>query len=216
MDDIGRIDEKSIFYRVVVRYRVTLGFLFGILFVPLTLPAKFPFLAEIPKFIIGIGPTRYSLMLGLPFAILGECIRTLSSGVIVKTKELSTEGPYALTRNPLYVGSFIMALGLSVMAGSPLLFLVVAVLYPIVYGGLIRKEEKVLLERYGQAFRDYCARVPRFWPSLANWPPPSASYDLGRMVGKHKEWRAWLALFAAIAYLIFVSGGAACTKGPLP
>ena len=201
MDDIGNIDESGLFYRVVVKYRVALGFLFGALFPFLTLPHKFAFLKDLPVAVTGAGPKAWTLLAGLPLAILGEGIRTWSSGVIVKNRELATEGPYALVRNPLYVGSFVMGLGLAVMSGSPVLVALMAVLFPLVYGGLIRKEEKYLLGAYGQAFRDYCARVPRFVPSFRGWPPPPASYDIGRVVKKHKEWRAWIALYAAVAYL---------------
>jgi protein-S-isoprenylcysteine O-methyltransferase Ste14 len=196
--DIGQINENSFFYRVVVKYRVALGFLFGALFPLLTIPNKYVCLSKLTML------NRYTILAGLPFAVLGECIRTWSSGVIVKNRELATEGPYALVRNPLYVGSFIMGLGIAVMSGSPILLALVAVLFPIVYGGLIRKEEKYLLGVYGQSFLDYCERVPRFVPTFKHWPPPPATYDIGRVIRKHKEWRAWLALYLAVIYLVML------------
>ncbi|TAL16656.1 isoprenylcysteine carboxylmethyltransferase family protein [bacterium] len=200
--DVGEFNENSLFQRVFVNNRVTIGFLFGLLLPILALPSRFPFLAQLPKAVIGAGPTLWSIALGLPAAVLGAGIRAWSSGVIVKNKELATCGPYALTRNPLYVGSFIMGLGITIMAGSPVLIAAVAVLFPLVYAGLVRKEEKYLLGVYGEEFLGYCARVPRFVPSLENWPPEPASYDIGRVLKKHKEWRAWLAVYAVTVFLL--------------
>ena len=94
------------------------------------------------------------------------------------------------------------SIGVAVMSGSPLLFVVVAILYPWVYNGLIRREEKFLLGVYGQSFLDFCERVPRFFPSFGNWTPASG-YDFGRVLKKHKEWRAWLAVCAVTAYLLY-------------
>jgi protein-S-isoprenylcysteine O-methyltransferase Ste14 len=200
--DIGEFRENSLFQRVFVNNRVAIGFLFGLLLPLLALPHKLPFLAGLPRAVVGAGPTLWSIALGLPAAVLGAGIRTWSSGVIVKNKQLATCGPYALTRNPLYVGSFVMGIGVTVMTGSPVLMAAVAVLFPLVYGGLVRKEEKYLLGVYGEDFLDYCARVPRFIPSLENWPPEPAAYDIGRVLKKHKEWRAWLAVYAVTAFLL--------------
>jgi hypothetical protein len=147
-------------------------------------------------------PSPWTSLLGLPIAVAGELIRTWSSGVIVKNNELAMTGPYAMVRNPLYSGSFLMGLGVAVMSGSRLLILLFAILFPIVYNGLVRKEEKYLLARYGDAFRKYCARVPRFFPDLGTLSPSPCVYDVDRMLKKHREWRAWVGLFAAVAYLV--------------
>ena len=187
MNDVGQIDESGWFYTYVVKKRVAMGFIIGILLLLLA------------------SPTKISLLLGLPFAVLGEVIRTWSSGVISKNHELATEGPYALSRNPLYVGSFTMALGVSIMTGSLLLIVVVPVMFYLVYDALVRTEEKVLMELYPDTFMDYCSKVPRTL-SLKNWPVEPTNYDVRRMVMKHKEWQAWLGLYAIIIYLFIIAG----------
>ncbi|NOY43999.1 MAG: isoprenylcysteine carboxylmethyltransferase family protein [Deltaproteobacteria bacterium] len=183
-EDIGRVDESSWFYRTFVKKRVTWGFVAGALFV---------LFAE---------PTRQSVFWGFWIALLGEAIRTWASGTIVKTKQLTTHGPYGLVRNPLYSGSFLIGLGVSIMGGRWWFVPLFLVAFIPVYRGLVRKEERVLLERYGDAFREYCRRVPRFVPRRLPGPGDRAPYDARRMWSKHKEWQAWLGLYAVTLYLL--------------
>ena len=188
MDGIGQIDESSWFYRHVVRRRVALGF------------------AAAALFLLFASPSRASVFLGFGFALLGEALRTWSSGVIVKTKELSTEGPYGLVRNPLYVGNFLIGLGVAIMGGRWLFVPVFLGVFLPVYSGLVAKEEKRLLELYGEAFEEYCRAVPRFVPRSLPWPLPSAPYDAKRMLLKHREWQAWLGVYAVTVYLLLRAG----------
>lgn len=188
MDDIGRIDENGWFYRYVVRRRVALGF------------------AAAALFLLFAHPTRASVALGFGFALLGEALRTWSSGVIVKTKELSTEGPYGLVRNPLYVGNFLIGLGVAIMGGRWGFVPVFLAAFLPVYRGLVAKEEKRLLELYGDAFVEYCRAVPRFVPRSLPWPLPAAPYDAKRMLFKHREWQAWLGVYAVTLYLLLRAG----------
>ncbi len=184
MSDIGRVDESTWFFRNIVKRRVTWGFVAGAVF------------------LLFAAPTRASVFWGFWIALAGELVRTWASGTIVKNRELATHGPYALVRNPLYVGSFLIGLGVAVMGGRwwfPVLFLA---LFVPVYRTLVLKEEKRLLELYGDTFREYCRRVPRFVPRSLPWPPPSAPYDAQRMWRKHREWQAWLGLYAVTLFLL--------------
>lgn len=188
MDDIGRVDEESWFVRNVVKRRVGLGFAAGALL------------------LVFACPSRASVFLGFWFALAGEALRTWSSGVIVKNKALATEGPYSLVRNPLYVGNFLIGLGVAVMSGRlSLVALLLAGFIPV-YRALVAKEEKYLLEVYGEAFEAYCREVPRFIPRRFPWPLPSAPYDAGRMLRKHREWQAWLGVYAVTVYLLLRAG----------
>ena len=83
------------------RYRVPVGWLMGLAVVALA------------------RPTPWSLLVGLPFACAGEALRLWASGHIEKTKRLATGGPYAHSRNPLYVGSLLIALGVAVGLREP-------------------------------------------------------------------------------------------------
>lgn len=109
-------------------------------------------------------PNMRSLVMGLPLALAGLVVRGLAAGTIRKGSELATTGPYGLTRNPLYLGSSLLAAGFGIMSGSPLgaAFLLVpsAIIYPIV----IRKEERHLRQKYGRQFEDFRRRVPCFLP----------------------------------------------------
>ena len=100
--------------------------------------------------------------------ILGRAWCTLYIGGR-KANEVVDQGPYSLSRNPLYMFSFIGALGVGLQSGSLavwLLFLAasIAVFIPVVKG-----EEAALTTLFGAAFEDYKARVPRFWPSFCLW-----------------------------------------------
>jgi protein-S-isoprenylcysteine O-methyltransferase Ste14 len=181
------VDESTWFFRNVVLRRVALGFGAGVLF------ALF---AE---------PTRASVFLGLWLALGGEALRTWASGTIVKNELLATEGPYAVVRNPLYLGSYLCGLGVALMGRNPWLALGFALGFPLVYGALIRKEEKRMIARYGDEFVAYTERVSRFIPNMKAWPLPRASYDAHRMWHVHREWRAWLGLYAATLYLLLRS-----------
>jgi len=188
LSDIGVVDESTWFFNIFVKYRVTWGFFLGVVFV---------WFAD---------PTKTSILVGLIPAVLGEAIRTWSSGTIVKNQILTTVGPYAMTRNPLYVGNFLLGLGVAAMGGEIALVVLFTVFFLSVYSALIKKEEKYLLERYGDGFFDYCRKVPRFFPKLS-WPLPTAPYDGLRMWKKHKEWKAWLGLYAAVLFLLIKARG---------
>lgn len=89
-----------------------------------------------------------------------------------KTAELVVVGPYSVCRNPLYFFSFLGGLGVMLVTETLLLPLVFCVLFAAYYSFVIDREEKTLLEFHGGAFRDYCARVPRFWPQFSLFAEP--------------------------------------------
>ncbi|NTU60700.1 MAG: isoprenylcysteine carboxylmethyltransferase family protein, partial [Deltaproteobacteria bacterium] len=138
MEQIGKIDQSGWFYQNVVERRVALGYVAAAVF------------------LVFACPTRLSVFLGFLPAVLGEAIRTWSSGVIVKNKALATEGPYSLVRNPLYVGNFLIGLGGAIMSGRVFLVALFLALFIPVYRGLVASEEKYLLGRYGETFEEYC------------------------------------------------------------
>jgi len=84
-----------------------------------------------------------------------------------KNRELCQAGPYSLTRNPLYLFSFIGVLGFAFALQHLLLGLIAAGIFLTYYAAVIRGEEAVLFSLHGDAYAFYCDRVPRFWPRLA-------------------------------------------------
>lgn len=86
-----------------------------------------------------------------------------------KKAEIVSTGPYSLCRNPLYFFSFIGAFGMGAQTGSVVIALVFLVIAVAVFYVTVRQEEIWLLTTFGDAYRDYCARTPRFWPRFSKW-----------------------------------------------
>ncbi len=156
--------------KIARHIRVPLGFVFAGLYV---------WLAK---------PTAVSILLGLAVAAPGLALRALASGHVRKNEQLATSGPYAYTRNPLYLGSLILASGFALasrrwwIAGG-IVGLLVAIYFPV-----IRSEEKFLGERFPE-FADYSAHVPVIIPRVPafNGGRGGFSWQLYR---KHREYNA--------------------------
>lgn len=86
-----------------------------------------------------------------------------------KYYELVDTGPYSICRNPLYVFSFFGAAGVGAASGSYTLALATLAPTAAVFYALVLREERLLRERFGEAYIAYCARVPRFLPRFRNW-----------------------------------------------
>jgi protein-S-isoprenylcysteine O-methyltransferase Ste14 len=143
-------------------------------------------------------PTVASLIAGSVVAIPGLIVRALASGHVKKNEELTTSGPYACTRNPLYLGSLILAAGFAWAAQSWWIALALTAFFVAIYVPVIRAEESFLRERFPQ-FADYSQRVPRLLPRFTRGKSPgSFSWDLYR---KHREYNAPLGAFAVMAAL---------------
>jgi protein-S-isoprenylcysteine O-methyltransferase Ste14 len=152
-------------------------------------------------FLLMANPIPVSLLAGLPLVIAGGALRTWSSGIIRKNRELAVSGPYAFTRNPLYVGNFLIGLGFVIMVNRPVLVAVFGILFALIYSALIREEEAVLAERFGDAYRDYLKRVPRFFPRLAG-ESASGEFDW-RLVIRHHEYYAWLGMIGGLGWILW-------------
>ena len=86
-----------------------------------------------------------------------------------KTAELVASGPYSVTRNPLYVFSFIGAFGVGAQSGSVTIGLLFTLASLAIFHLTVRKEEAWLSAKFGDAYADYCRRTPRFLPRPALW-----------------------------------------------
>jgi hypothetical protein len=95
--------------------------------------------------------------------------------------------------------------GIGLMSGSSILFVATAVVFPLVYDGVIRKEEKHLIKIHGDDFLAYCKEVSRWVPDTKKGFPGPVSYDAQRMLVKHGEWRAWLGLLGVASFMIFMA-----------
>lgn len=112
-------------------------------------------------------PTIVSIVWGAVIAAIGLGIRAAASGHLRKDRELAMSGPYAWTRNPLYLGSAFLAGGFIVAGHSWIAGMLIAVYFGVFYYAVMRNEERDLRVRFGAAYDEYSARVPSFVPRPA-------------------------------------------------
>ncbi|OFX17867.1 MAG: hypothetical protein A2Z18_04615 [Armatimonadetes bacterium RBG_16_58_9] len=119
-------------------------------------------------------PTPRVFWIGLPFAIVGELIRVWSAGYLSKLSKLVTAGPFALCRNPLYVGSFLISVGYFFTCNRMDAWIGGVALFWLFHGGAVIYEERLLRDAFGEDFEEYCRNVPRFLPRFsAGWRFPN-------------------------------------------
>ena len=147
-------------------------------------------------------PTPSLMAAGAPLALLGLLLRGWAAGTIHKEKELTTAGPYAFTRDPLYLGSFFLGVGLALAGGHwiwPALFVA---FFAVVYGRTMAGEQELLEERFGDRYRAYAAKVPALLPRLTPWLGPGVvggGFTWSRYV-RNREWEAALGALAGFAF----------------
>jgi len=146
-------------------------------------------------------PSWTCLAAGGAIVAIGVALRAYASGHLHKASELTTSGPYAYTRNPLYLGSVIIAAGFAVAARSIWIALALAVIFLAIYAPVISFEEQFLRSLF-PGFDEYARQVPRLLPrfSAAGGGRGRFSFDLYR---EHREYNAALGAAAVLAVLIF-------------
>lgn len=102
---------------------------------------------------------------GALVALAGIALRAWATGHLDKNRELCTGGPYAHTRNPLYLGTALAAAGFALAGGEWWIAVLFALLLALVYWPVVIEEESHLRNLF-PAFAGYAEKVPRFWPSL--------------------------------------------------
>lgn len=149
-------------------------------------------------------PSWRSMALGAIGVVPGLVIRALASGHVRKNESLATTGPYAYTRNPLYLGSLLMGLGFCVAARSWWVGVALVVMFVAIYLPVIRDEEAFLRGRFPE-FEEYAKRVPRMLPRLrshsADENDGAAEFSL-ELYLKHREYNALLGAVGMMAALI--------------
>jgi protein-S-isoprenylcysteine O-methyltransferase Ste14 len=146
---------------------------------------------------------------GLVLCIAGQALRAWVLGQVpdgtsgqnekLIATSLNTTGPYALTRNPLYLGNLGIALGLCLMAHEAWLLSMVALLFAVQYRAIIAAEERFLRDRFAAEYDAWSARVPRFWPRWAT-AASIRPWDFRRALRKeHNPAAAWISLALVLA-----------------
>jgi hypothetical protein len=171
--------------RRVARMRVPAGFVAGVVVL---------WLAE---------PTWRTLQVGGFVALIGEALRIWAAGHLEKGREVTTSGPYAFSRHPLYVGSSVIGVGLAIASASAIVAVLVCAYLAVTLTAAIRTEEAHLTEKFGDAYPDYRA---------GRTPGESREFSVARVM-RNREYRALIGLLVAIALLTLktlfssISGG---------
>jgi protein-S-isoprenylcysteine O-methyltransferase Ste14 len=126
-------------------------------------------------------PTPASIAIGAAAGLMGLAIRAYAAGYLHKQAVLTTTGPYAYTRNPLYFGSSFLALGAAVATRSWIAAALLLVYFAVVYSFVMRREEAELQQQHDARFAVYASAVPLFFPKL--WVKSKITTD-----GVHFSW----------------------------
>ena len=166
------------------RWRVQLGFCFA---VPALLFAH---------------PTPGSYLSFLPMVLLGVALRTWARGHLDRAERVCTGGPYGWVRHPLYVSSFLMGLGVMLMALPWVLGPLYVASFAAVYVPKALREEEYLRGQFGAAYAVYAADVPAVLPRLGSVNGTGVlSHFEWRRVWRHREWRTWVGVTTVLVYV---------------
>jgi protein-S-isoprenylcysteine O-methyltransferase Ste14 len=168
--------------RMARRIRVPLSFIFAVAYL---------WLAH---------PTWESLLAGGLLLLPGLLLRALASGHVQKDRQLTTSGPYAYTRNPLYLGSLIMAGGFVVAARNPWILELLIVMFLVIYVPVIAGEERYLRQTFPE-YDDYARHVPRLFTRFTRYGNQRGAFSSERY-WKHREYQAIVGCVAMLAILV--------------
>ena len=171
--------------RIATRVRVPLGFLFALVYL---------WFAH---------PSWTWIAAGSAFVVAGIAVRAAASGHIRKNRELTITGPYAYTRNPLYLGSVLIAIGFAMAARNWWIAVAAVAMFAAIYWPVIRDEEKYLRSTF-PGYNDYAASVPRFVPRLYAYRTDAASgsgYSVDLYM-RHREYNSVLGSLLMMGALI--------------
>ena len=163
------------------RWRVPLGFLLGV------------------AYLVFSRPTLKLLVAGGAVAAGGMVLRAYAAGHLAKNQQLAMSGPYAYTRNPLYLGSALMGAGFALAGGSWVLALACVVLFATIYWPVIRREEENLRREFGPVYDQYAQQVPLFLPRFRR--QAGAERFQWNRYRKNHEYEALLGYLAMMVFL---------------
>jgi protein-S-isoprenylcysteine O-methyltransferase Ste14 len=185
--EVGRLRNQepmlTSWSKVARRIRVPMGFLFAAFYLWRARP--------------GVASLAWSLLLVFP----GLLLRAYASGYVKKNAELTVTGPYAYTRNPLYLGSILMAFGFAAASHSLWITLLLALLFTLIYVPTIYAEEDFLRATF-PAFDHYAKCVPRLLPRLTPaWREADGGFSAA-LYRQHREYNSLLGVCAVYAVLV--------------
>jgi protein-S-isoprenylcysteine O-methyltransferase Ste14 len=178
-------EEVADYAAWAARWRVRMGFVFGL------------------AYLIFSRPSVSLLIAGGTVALAGVGFRAQAAGHLEKNRRLATSGPYAHTRNPLYLGSLLIGAGFSIAGGSWILGLAFVALFLLIYIPVMRRESDFLRRDFAGLFDQYAAAVPLFLPRLSAWGGAATGASKFRWdrYRANREYEAALGFAAGIIFL---------------
>ena len=147
-------------------------------------------------------PTPTSLAVGVPVSILGLALRAWAAGCLAKNQRLATGGPYAFTRNPLYIGTLLVAAGLTIAARNPYLAVIFALVFLLIYLPVIQLEEQHLRRLFPE-YATYADGVPALLPRLTPYPQKSSNPFRGSQYLRNQEYQAAIGYAVGVLFLLW-------------
>ncbi len=126
-----------------------------------------------------------------------------------KNNVVVAEGPYSIVRNPLYVFSFLGAMGFGLAVENPLLAVVLGVAFGLYYTFVVKGEEQFLSSQFGPAFQEYCARTPRWLPNFRLYQEPATLTVSPRKIAEgilDAQWFIWAFVFSEVLDALRATG----------
>src|SRR4051812_13606466 len=154
----------------------------------------------VAAFVYWSSPSVESLFWGVAVSLIGLALRAWAAGHLAKNQNLATSGPYAHTRNPLYIGTLLVAAGLAIASRQPALAALFAAAFALVYLPAIELEEQHLRTLFPE-YADYARRVPRLGISLT--PHGGAEPFRFALYRKNEEYKAAIGFLAGVALLVY-------------
>ena len=153
--------------------------------------------------IVMANPTAYLLSIGACLVLLGESGRIWSSGHIDKNAELATAGPYAHTRNPLYVAYLLLLAGFCVMSGNVWVGILALLAFTMIYRPVIKEEAKHMDNLFGDAYQRWAKEVPLFFPRLTAAAHQTGAFSWSLVI-QHREHKNAIAFIFGIVLFCLI------------
>lgn len=152
-------------------------------------------------------PTPSSFAAGVAVGMLGQALRLWAAGHLERASGLTTSGPYAWTRNPLYLGSMIMGAGFVVASSRWELILVLGLLVFGVFVPVIRQETAHLSAKFPESYARFAEAVPLLVPRFPRDPRPGEprrfAWTRARVNGEHLTMMGWVGAVSVLAWKLF-------------
>jgi protein-S-isoprenylcysteine O-methyltransferase Ste14 len=152
-------------------------------------------------FLVLASPTLRAILIGALVSLVGLAIRAYAAGYLRKDRELATTGPYARTRNPLYLGSAILAAGFMVAGHSIWAAVLVGLYFGVFYYAVMRNEEEDLRKRFGAPFDEYAAKVPLFYPAVIASQNAVGVHFSWSQYARNREYRALIGTLLGVGVM---------------